>query len=174
MGLTFHFARQSPAPIDPDKQVVAVLGVKGRTPSTDAAPCWRAGVRCLGTLLTCCSPRFPGLEQCLLDRVRDHADQCHTGEGESTSAVRSQQSKDLGLLDGLEPVIIWATSRPRPPSLRGQADEASDAWAWDTVVGTGEGLGLRGCLRLRGGHGSGKGRLWDWIPRGPTGGALLC
>uniref|UniRef100_A0A8C2RV50 Ubiquitin-conjugating enzyme E2 Q1 n=1 Tax=Capra hircus TaxID=9925 RepID=A0A8C2RV50_CAPHI len=32
-----------------------------------------------------------GLEQCLLDRVSDHADQCHTGEGESPSAVWSQQ-----------------------------------------------------------------------------------
>lgn len=50
----FHFARQSLAPIDPDKQVVAVPGVKGRAPSTDAAPRWRTGVRFLGTRLTCC------------------------------------------------------------------------------------------------------------------------
>lgn len=46
--------------MDPDKQVVALTGVKGRTPSTDAASCWRVGVRCLGTLLTCCSPRSQG------------------------------------------------------------------------------------------------------------------
>ena len=32
-----------------------------------------------------------GLEQCLLSRVSDQADQCHTGEGKSTCAVWSQQ-----------------------------------------------------------------------------------
>lgn len=47
---------------------------------------------------------------------------------------------------------------------------ASDEWAWAPMVGTGEGLGLRGFLRLWGGHGSGKGGLWDCSPEGPTGG----
>lgn len=39
----------------------------------------------------------PGLEQRLLHRVRDHADQRHAGEGEGASAVRSQQGKPLAL-----------------------------------------------------------------------------
>lgn len=50
----------------------------------------------LESLLTrlLCPHCYLGLEQCLLNRVSDHADQCHTGEGKSTSAVWSQQSKE--------------------------------------------------------------------------------
>lgn len=60
----------------------------------------------------------PGLEQCLLHRVRDHADQRHPGQGEGTGAVWSQQSEEPGL-----------------PSLGDQEEEASGLGAWDTHRG---------------------------------------
>ena len=82
-----------PAPTDLGKWVMAVLGVKGRGPSTAAAALENKHWVSLESLLTrlLCPHCYLGLEQCLLNRVSDHADQCHTGEGKSTSAVWSQQ-----------------------------------------------------------------------------------
>lgn len=121
----------------------------GPAPAAPADSCWRlqecrAGPsRCscwlgprhkvpAGTLLTCLPHRslFPGLEQRLLHRVCDHADQCHAGEGEGASAVWSQQSEE-----------------PGPGAARGQdcQDEAS-GWLTSRRVAPG-GLGgvLWGC-----------------------------
>lgn len=85
-----------PAPTDLGKWVMAVLGVKGRGPSTAAAALENKHWVSLESLLTrlLCPHCYLGLEQCLLNRVSDHADQCHSGEGKSTSAVWSQQSKE--------------------------------------------------------------------------------
>lgn len=114
----------------------------------------------LESLLT----RFPcphcylGLEQCLLDRVSDHADQCHTGEGKSTSAVWSQQSKEPRPWPG---GAGGGCVHFRPRGGHSGAELQHQPVGLVSHGGGTAGPWPQGSLRLWGGCRSGKGKLGD-------------
>lgn len=120
----------------------------------------------LESLLTrlLCPHCYLGLEQCLLNRVSDHADQRHSGEGKSTSAVWSQQSKEPS---------------PRPGGAVGAAQSGPlggrsvSPWAWCTCVEQSRAL-ASGRPEPLGRVPVWRGKARGLHPVGPPGGRLVC